>query len=174
MPPKARAAKKAAAPAVTLPSSRTGVVLDPADPGDARIIARQVKVAHSAGRSGKSRDSIDSSRADLLKAFDEGAAAAKAAPAPAASPAAPGAGAPGVLSKSSSFLSRGSWSPTLTPPSRLRDGGGLLAGALVYTGVAVYLRYGAAGWKGWLKAKFLNQPMQGLPTTTSPSKGVPT
>jgi hypothetical protein len=61
----------------------------------------------------------------------------------------------------SAGLSRGSWRPTLHAPARARDAGGLLAGLLLYTAVITYIRYGPAGWTGWLSAKFLNKPMQG-------------
>lgn len=39
------------------------------------------------------------------------------------------------------------------------DAGGFVGGLMLYTVVIIYIRYGPAGWKGWLKAKFLNQPM---------------
>jgi hypothetical protein len=75
-------------------------------------------------------------------------------------------------SQASEFLSRGSWSPTLRPPTRARDAGGLAFGLLLYTAVITYIRYGPAGWKGWLSAKFLNKPLQGLPSSSTggPSK----
>jgi hypothetical protein len=66
--------------------------------------------------------------------------------------------------KGAGFLSRGSWSPTLSPPSRARDAGGFAFGLLVYTAAITYIRYGPKGWTGWLSAKFLNKPIQGLPS----------
>jgi hypothetical protein len=178
-PPKAPAKKaaakapaKKAAAATPLTSSRSGLVLDPADPGDAKLIARQVAAARQAGANGGDRAGIDQSRPDLLAAFDEGAGktpapgpgrGAKAGKAAAKA----GRGAAGALSK-------GSWKPTLAP-GRARDAGGLLAGLLLYTGVSVYIRYGTAGWKGWLSAKFLNKPLQGLPKAAgAASTGVAT
>ncbi|MFC8717776.1 hypothetical protein [Kitasatospora sp. NPDC057198] len=94
-----------------------------------------------------------------------------AAPAPAA--AGPGrgarakAGAAKAAKASAGYLSRGRWRPTLTPPTRARDTGSLLTGKLLYVGLITYIRYGTAGWKGWLSAKFLNKPIQG--TASSPS-----
>ena len=157
-------AKKAAAKPLT--SSRTGLVLDPADPGDAQIIARQVAAARQAGANGGAGAGIDQSRPDLLQAFDEGAGKA-AGPGRAA---AAGAKAGKAAKTSAGFLSKGSWKPTLSAPGRARDAGGLLAGLFLYTGVSVYIRYGAAGWKGWLSAKFLNKPLQGLPKAAGTAK----
>jgi hypothetical protein len=90
------------------------------------------------------------------------------APAPGRGPRA-GAGARRGFTRSSAALSRGSWRPRLQPPARARDAGGLAFGLLLYTAAITYIRYGPAGWTGWLSAKFLNKPMQGLPT----SKGGP-
>lgn len=158
-------AKKSAA---KLTSSRSGLVLDPADPDDAKIIARQVAAARQAGANGGDRAGIDQSRPDLLAAFDQGAADA-AGPGRAAKA---GQAAAKAGKKSAGFLSKGSWKPRLSAPGRARDAGGLLAGLFLYTGVSVYIRYGTAGWKGWLSAKFLNKPLQGLPKASG--KGVPT
>jgi hypothetical protein len=47
------------------------------------------------------------------------------------------------------------------PPRRLADTGSFLAGLALYTVAVTYVRYGPEGWKGWLRAKFLNQPMTG-------------
>jgi hypothetical protein len=48
--------------------------LDPAAPEDAKILDRQRRVAHSAGRAGRDRAKSTRGRADLEKAYDEGAA----------------------------------------------------------------------------------------------------
>lgn len=40
--------------------------------------------------------------------------------------------------------------------------GGLLFGLIVYSLVINGIRYGTPGVKGWLSAKFVNRPMQGL------------
>jgi hypothetical protein len=170
-------AKKAAAPAkktaAKVTSPRSGLVLDPADPDDAKIMARQVQAARKAGASGGDRAGIDQSRPDLLAAFDEGAGKPAAAPADQGPGKAgkAGAAAGNAGKKAAGFLSKGSWRPTLQAPARPRDAGGLLAGMFLWVGVSVYLRYGPAGWKGWLSAKFLNKPMQGLPTPAG-TKGV--
>ena len=138
--------------------TRTGLVLDPADPGDRQIMRRQQKAARDAGRRGDHRARTTGGRRDLQTAYDQGAAARTKKTSTPGKPAAARA-----FGKASGFLSRGSWRPTLRPPSRARDAGGLLSGMLLYTVVVTYVRYGRAGWTGWLKAKFLNQPMQGLP-----------
>lgn len=90
--------------------------------------------------------------------------------APAATPAAPKSGSkkPGGKGKPSAFqrarTAGPGWSslkPTspMKPPNRVADAGGFLTGLALYTVVVIYVRYGAAGWKGWLSAKFLNKPM---------------
>lgn len=89
-------------------------------------------------------------------------------PAPAA-PAAPKSGSkPNGKGKSSAFQKARTagpgWSslkPTspMKPPTRAANAGGFLTGLALYTVVVIYIRYGAAGWKGWLSAKFLNKPM---------------
>jgi hypothetical protein len=52
-------------------------------------------------------------------------------------------------------------SATLTPPKRLsaRDASGFLFGLVLYAVALSGIKYGAAGPKGWLSAKFLNKPM---------------
>lgn len=51
----------------------------------------------------------------------------------------------------------GSWKPAA--PHKAKTPGSLLTGAALYVVAITYIRYGRAGWKGWLRAKFLNQPM---------------
>jgi hypothetical protein len=153
----------------------TGVHLDPKDPVDAPIIARQVAAARQSGREGRDRARTTRGRADLEAAYDEGASEPEqdAKPAPAkrsgSRPAARGGGrrpgARGSGGRGAKWAS-GSWRPTLTPPRRVHDAGGLLVGMALYTVTITYLRYGPAGWKGWLAAKFLNRPMQGLPPSS--------
>lgn len=150
---------------------------------DAEIRRRQRRAAYDAGRRGDDRERTARGQAHLYKAYDAGAAAAAeedqrgeeesarriaeeeraAAQAKQDKRAGRRAAVGNAWDSSSGFLSRGSWRPTLTPPSRARDAGGLLAGMLLYTAAITYIRYGPAGWTGWLKAKFLNRPMQGLP-----------
>lgn len=146
-------------------ASKPGVRLDPADSDDRRIIARQVKAARQAGREGRDRARSTRGRADLEAAYDEGAA-----------PPAPDEDQdqdedededpdqPGRPARAWQALNRGNWSSfkpssPLTGHTRMQDASGLLTGVLLYTVVIVYVRYGAAGWKGWLSAKFLNKPM---------------
>lgn len=123
-------------------------------------MTRQRKAAHAAGRAGQDRDAVTQGRTDLQQAYDEGAAAVEDDQDQEAGPGR-GRRAVDALNKAGGPLSRGSWSPTLHAPARARDAGGLLAGLLLYTAAITYIRYGAAGWKGWLSAKFLNKPMQG-------------
>jgi len=49
---------------------------------------------------------------------------------------------------------------TLTPPKSFSGGdlGGFLAGLVLYTLGLNFLRYGVDGPKGWIRAKFLNEP----------------
>lgn len=44
-----------------------------------------------------------------------------------------------------------------------KEAGGVLVAMIFYAIVINGLRYGTPGVTGWLKAKFLNQPMQGPP-----------
>lgn len=50
---------------------------------------------------------------------------------------------------------------TLTPPksANSKDVGGFIAGVFFYALALSYIRYGSAGPKAWLSAKFLNIPM---------------
>lgn len=59
--------------------------------------------------------------------------------------------------------------PTLRPPRRpsIADGSGFALGLLLYALGMNYLRHGRAGVKGWLRAKFLNQPD---PTLAPPAR----
>lgn len=167
-------------------TAASSVQLDPADPEDRKIIARQVKAARQAGRDGRDRAGSTRGRADLETAFDEGAAEAAVA-APAATPAAtpsPGkgpaspapAGKPGGPGAGNRFRELGpgwgSFKPTSPArlPTRVQDAGGFLTGLALYTVVIIYVRYGPEGWKGWLAAKFLNQPMDGLKESSAKAK----
>lgn len=147
--------------------SRTGLQLAPDDPGDARIIDRQRKAARAAGRAGQDRTAVTQGRTDLEEAFDEGAAAGddedQVDPGP-------GRGRRAFTS-AADIAGRGSWSPTLHAPARARDAGGLLVGLLLYTATITYIRYGVAGWRGWLSAKFLNKPLQGAAKTAGATGG---
>jgi hypothetical protein len=84
------------------------------------------------------------------------------------------AAAKGAFKSSADYLNRGSWSPTLRPPRQGRNVGGLLTGLALYVVASTYIRYGPEGWKGWLRAKFLNQPWdkggQGSNSTKKPTK----
>jgi hypothetical protein len=155
----------------------SSVQLDPDDAEDRKIIARQVKAARQAGRDGRDRAGSTRGRVDLQQAFDEGASEAEAAvSAPAATPAAaPGPGGrPASPAPAGKSGGSGAWDryrrmgpgwdsvkPTSPArlPTRVQDAGGFLTGLALYTVVIIYVRYGPEGWKGWLKAKFLNQPM---------------
>lgn len=54
--------------------------------------------------------------------------------------------------------------PTLRPPRSAvggKDWAGFALGLVLHALVVSYIRYGKAGPKGWMKAKFLNSPIQG-------------
>lgn len=149
--------------------------LDPNDPTDRKIIARQVRVARQAGRDGLDRAAATRGRADLESAYDEGTLQASApvsdgggqgSPAPGGKRGKGGGKSPdGSPSTPSARKASGpgwkAFKPTspAKPPTRVADAGGFLSGLALYAVVVIYIRYGAEGWKGWLKAKFLNQPM---------------
>ena len=145
--------------------------LDASDPTDKRIIARQVTVARKAGRDGLDRAASTRGRSDLEAAYDEGAAKASA---PAADEEEESGAGPSSTPSASTGPGWKAFRPTspARPPTRAADAGGFLSGLALYTVVVIYVRYGAAGWKGWLKAKFLNQPMSSK--TSSGSTGKPT
>lgn len=139
-------------------SAATGLVLDESDPEDAKILARQRAVAKASGKSGRSRAGTTRGRPDLEKAYDAGAAPAPAPPAavPAGKPAA--AGGPSLAD-----VAKAVPTPTLKPPKSVtsKDMGGFALGLVIHALVVSYIRYGKAGPKGWLKAKFLNDPIEG-------------
>lgn len=144
----------------------TGIELDDADPEDSKILQRQRAVARAAGNSGADRAGTTRGRADLEQHYDEGAAQSAAPSAPAAAkatPAAAKAGKPaagrGSIRKAVSAVP----TPTLKPPRSVKaaDMGGFALGLVLQALIVSYIRYGKAGPKGWLKAKFLNDPIQG-------------
>lgn len=64
---------------------------------------------------------------------------------------------------------------TLTPPKSLNSGdvAGFLGGLVGYALFISYIRYGAGGPTGWLKAKFLNKPLQAAALTPAPTTPTP-
>lgn len=154
--------------------SDTGLELDEADPDDRKILERQRAAARDAGKSGADRAGTARGRADLESAYDEGAGEA-------AAPSSEGTGggggstgkpsAPARSGRSGSGSSKGRSSsgsglirPTLQPPRSAvggKDWAGFTLGLVIYALVVSYIRYGSDGPKGWLKAKFLNKPIQG-------------
>lgn len=111
--------------------------------------------------------------ADDVKEVDDEQAAADDEQAPAAAPSDAAeikAAGKAAGKASAAYLSRGSWSPTLRPPRQGRNLGGLLTGLALYVVVSTYIRYGPDGWKGWLRAKFLNQPWDDGSQAGTPSK----
>lgn len=52
-----------------------------------------------------------------------------------------------------------------------KEAAGVLVAAIAYAIVINGLRYGTAGVTGWLKAKFLNRPMQGPPAKGASAVG---
>lgn len=151
--------------------SPTGLQLDANDPADQAIIRRQIAAARRAGRDGRDRAASTRGRPDLEAAYDEGAQTS----APAADGGGTGSPAPGgKRGKGGAPRSRRPALPSpaggptwrqlrptspARPPTRVADAGGFLTGLALYTVVIIYVRYGTEGWKGWLKAKFLNKPL---------------
>jgi hypothetical protein len=82
----------------------------------------------------------------------------KQQPATGAGDPSPGPGGPTLASGLTSALPSPS-SLTLTPPRRLNGGdlAGFVGGLVAYTLVLNYIRFGPAGVKGWLSAKFFNR-----------------
>lgn len=163
-------------------SASSRVQLDPNDPNDRAIIARQVKVARAAGAEGQDRAAVTRGRPDLEAAYDEGAAPA------AVDESQPAKGK--RQSENRPSLGRRAWNkangagpswrqiaPTSPArlPTRMSDAGGFLSGLALYTVVVIYIRYGPEGWRGWLSAKFLNRPMDATGPTgalgTKPKSG---
>lgn len=143
---------------------------------DQEILERQQEAARQAGRDGRDRDGSTRGRPELETAYDEGAAEGQDDE--------DGQGdedsGPGRTRRAWQAANGGQWSafkPTspARPPTRVSNAGGFLAGLMLYSVVVIYIRYGAAGWTGWLKAKFLNQPMSAdsaaSASGTSKSKG---
>ncbi|MBK5997113.1 hypothetical protein JHN53_37135, partial [Streptomyces sp. MBT58] len=135
------------------------------------------KAAKAAGRSGGDREATVQGRADLGSAYDEGAAEAASPSAPAAGGTRKGkAPAAGAAMKGLGFRQalkaggsavtgavgdtrKGLPAPRLRPPrsASLRDAAGFALGIVLHALVVSYIRYGAKGPKGWMKAKFLNK-----------------
>jgi hypothetical protein len=161
--------------------TRTGLTLDPADPTDAQILKRQASAARKAGREGGDRAKVTQGRADLEAAYDEGAQATATGPEDESTgeSSGPGRGRRAWDRYRQMGPGWGSVKPTSPArlPTRAADAGGFAAGLLLYTVTVIYIRYGPEGWKGWLKAKFLNQPMdppggkaKGHGSKTTPTK----
>jgi hypothetical protein len=55
-------------------------------------------------------------------------------------------------------------------PQVADTGAGVILGAVLWALVLNWLRYGAAGARGWLSAKFLNKPMQVNAATSAGAK----
>jgi hypothetical protein len=157
------------------PKKSTGSVgLDPSDSIDRQIIARQVGAARQAGREGRDRAKVTRGRPHLETAYDEGATEGDGDD--------EGQEEEPEENRSSrgkdawQKANRGSWkafkprSPA-RPVTRVGDAGGLLSGMLLYTAVVIYIRYGPAGWKGWLSAKFLNKPMTSAAASSAAGTG---
>jgi hypothetical protein len=145
-------------------SHGTGVELDDADPEDRKILARQRAAARDAGKSGGDRAGSTAGRADLESAFDEGARETASASVGTGSTK---GGATKKSAPSSAPRGKGLGSipnPTLRPPRTPfggKDWAGFALGLVLHALVVSYIRYGKAGPKGWLSAKFLNKPIQG-------------
>lgn len=144
----------------------TGLQLDDSNPEDRKILERQRGAAREAGKSGADRAATTRGRADLGSAFDEGAreGAAPSAGQSAVSTAASARSGTGGKGRGTRSAGVGSLpTPTLRAPrsASARDAGGFALGLLIHALVVSYIRYGKAGPKGWMAAKFLNKPIQG-------------
>lgn len=151
----------------------TGLELDESDANDADILARQRAAARESGRSGGDRARTARGRTDLESAYDAGVVETSAPEVPPAVPAAAGGRAArpatarkGAGAKGGGRGGKGGGSipgPRLIPPrsTKAKDWGGFAFGLVVHALVMSYIRYGKEGPKGWLRAKFLNRPIQG-------------
>jgi len=156
-------------------SHRTSLILDDEDEEDRKIIARQRAAARDAGKTGRDRAGSTSGRADLESAYDEGAAEAAAPSAEegqgtdgaknesASAPTPAGKGRVRRAAGATAGAVKAMPAPTLKPPKSVsaKDMGGFALGLVLHALVVSYIRYGKAGPKGWLSAKFLNKPIQG-------------
>jgi hypothetical protein len=156
-------------------SDRTSLVLDDEDEGDRQIIERQRLAARDAGRAGRDRAGSTGGRPDLEFAFDAGANEPEPADLkePKASKGVLGQPLPSSAPKGKGKASRALGgavgtvkalpSPTLKPPRSLtsKDLSGFALGLVLHALIVSYIRYGKAGPKSWMSAKFLNRPLQG-------------
>jgi hypothetical protein len=134
----------------------TGLVLDEDDAEDLKILKRQRAVARKAGGGGRRpREHHPGPGGPGAALRRGGGPAAPASPAPAKA----GKPAGGRGSKGGGFGSVPT--PTLKPPRSVKgkDVGGFALGLVLHALVVSYIRYGKDGPKGWLKAKFLNDPI---------------
>lgn len=148
-------------------SSRTGLELDESNADDRKILDRQRAAAREAGRSGGDRAGTTRGRADLESAYDAGVVETSAP----TTPVAPAAARPVTARKGAGAKGGGRGGkrggsmpgPRFIPPrsTNPRDWGGFAFGLIVHALVMSYIRYGKEGPKGWLRAKFLNKPIQG-------------
>ncbi len=155
--------------------SDTGLELDEDDPEDRKILDRQRAAARDAGRSGAERAGSTRGRADLEAAYDAGAGEAAAGGTSteggaeqetATAPRSGGRSGRSGTGRKGRGGGKGGGSipgPRLIPPRSLdaKDWGGFAFGLIVHALVVSYIRYGKEGPKGWLRAKFLNKPIQG-------------
>lgn len=143
-------------------------------PIDQEILARQIAAARQSGRDGRDRAGSTRGRPELESAFDEGANEGQGD-----EDGQGDEGGPGRARRGWQAANRGQWSalkPTspARPPTRVSDAGGFLAGLMLYSVVTIYIRYGAAGWRGWLSAKFLNKPMSSTSAASASGTGTGT
>ena len=167
----------------------------------ARPRTARLQVAYDQGRRGETPAPVVANDPELLAAYDEGLsdhedAASRPSRAPARRrPSSPGQRRPArvrqlhpvpadptsEITGTSPTTSRpapkqrpegGGGVDWHTPSFLSSDGSGFLLGLFVYALGLAYLRYGAAGVKGWLAAKFLNNPPATLVSTTPPSNGL--
>lgn len=156
--------------------TETGLELDEDDAEDRKILQRQRAAARDAGRSGGDRAGSTRGRADLEAEFDAGVGEASTEDGAEEETAAAPASSGGRSTRSGTARKGGGKGggrggkggssmpgPRFIPPrsAKASDWGGFAFGLVLHALVMSYIRYGKEGPKGWLKAKFLNQPIQG-------------
>lgn len=122
---------------------------DLSDPGQRASYERQLQSRVDAGRLGSVDEGLEAVR--KMQRAQPGAGGLASDETPKAPPAAP--------TSSSPAAGKPAARPSLPSPSlRPGDGGGFLAGLLLFALGNAFLRYGPAGVTSWLGAKFLNRP----------------
>lgn len=142
-----------------------------ADPGEITTLARKLrgkglddeKVRESLRGLGFSKADADRALSSLGPTGTQPAGVPKESKPPTPQPAGPSSGGLGGI-PTPSIPTPDLSKVSLTPPRRPSAGdlGGFFAGLVLYALALNYIRFGPAGVKGWLGAKFVNRPATGL------------